>query len=94
MNYNRQVGVTRDRRARDALWRPPGSTFGRRRCRDAAHEGDDRALFAVLEVRIEPVRLVDGIELVLGARHPGDVFGEVPIGSGPSGISCPALCGG
>ncbi len=45
----------------------------------AAHEGDERALFALLEGRIEPVRLVDGIERVLGERHPGDVFGEVPI---------------
>ena len=45
----------------------------------AAHEGAERALFAVLEGRIEPVRLVDGIERVLGERHPGDVFGEVPI---------------
>ena len=48
----------------------------------AAHEGDERALFAVLEGRIEPVRLVDGIERVLGERHPGDVFGEVPIALG------------
>src|SRR5436305_12555539 len=45
----------------------------------AAHEGDERALFAVLEGRIEPVRLVDGIERVLGERGVGDVFGEVPI---------------
>ena len=45
----------------------------------AAHEGAERALFAVLEGRIEPVRLVDGIERVLGERQPGDVFGEVPI---------------
>jgi thioredoxin reductase (NADPH) len=45
----------------------------------AAHEGDERALFAVLEGRIEPVKLVDGIDRVLGERHPGDVFGEVPI---------------
>ena len=45
----------------------------------AAHEGGERALFAVLEGRIEPVRLVDGIERVLGERQPGDVFGEVPI---------------
>jgi thioredoxin reductase (NADPH) len=45
----------------------------------AAHEGEERALFAVLEGRIEPVRLVDGIERVVGARQPGDVFGEVPI---------------
>jgi thioredoxin reductase (NADPH) len=45
----------------------------------AAHEGDERALFAVLEGRIEPVKLVDGIERVVGVRHPGDLFGEVPI---------------
>ncbi len=45
----------------------------------AAHEGADRALFAVLEGRIEPVSLVDGIERVLGERLEGDIFGEVPI---------------
>jgi thioredoxin reductase (NADPH) len=45
----------------------------------AAHEGEERALFAVLEGRIEPVKLVDGIERVVGERHPGDLFGEVPI---------------
>ena len=48
----------------------------------AADEGADRALFAVLEGRIEPTRLVDGIERALGVRHPGDVFGEVPIALG------------
>ena len=48
----------------------------------AAHEGADRALFAVLEGRIEPSRLVDGIERVLGERHPGEIFGEVPIALG------------
>ena len=45
----------------------------------AAHEGEERALFALLEGRIEPVKLVDGIERVVGVRHPGDIFGEVPI---------------
>jgi thioredoxin reductase (NADPH) len=45
----------------------------------AAHEGGERALFAVLEGRIEPVKTVDGIERVVGAREQGDVFGEVPI---------------
>jgi thioredoxin reductase (NADPH) len=48
----------------------------------AAPEGAERALFAVLEGRIEPTRLVDGIERVLGERLPGDVFGEVPIALG------------
>ena len=48
----------------------------------AAHEGGERALFAVLEGRIEAVKLVDGIERVVGERRPGDVFGEVPIALG------------
>jgi thioredoxin reductase (NADPH) len=48
----------------------------------AAHEGAERALFAVLEGRIEPTRLVDGIERVLGERRPGEIFGEVPIALG------------
>jgi thioredoxin reductase (NADPH) len=33
----------------------------------------------VLEGRIEPIKLVDGIERVVGERHPGEIFGEVPI---------------
>jgi thioredoxin reductase (NADPH) len=45
----------------------------------AAYEGDERALYAVLEGRIEAVKLIDGIERVLGERYPGHVFGEVPI---------------
>jgi thioredoxin reductase (NADPH) len=45
----------------------------------AANEGDDRALFAVLDGLIEPVKSIDGIEKVLGERHVGDIFGEVPI---------------
>jgi thioredoxin reductase (NADPH) len=45
----------------------------------AAHEGDERALFALLAGRIEATKLVDGIERLLGERHVGDVFGEVPI---------------
>ena len=48
----------------------------------AAHEGSERALFAVLDGRIEPVKSVDGIERVVGVRHPGDIFGEVPIALG------------
>src|SRR5918995_174307 len=45
----------------------------------AAHEGADRALFAVLGGRIEAVKLVDGIPRVVGERQVGDLFGEVPI---------------
>jgi thioredoxin reductase (NADPH) len=46
---------------------------------NAADEGGERALFAVLDGRIEAVKLIDGIERVVGERHPGDLFGEVPI---------------
>jgi thioredoxin reductase (NADPH) len=45
----------------------------------AANPGDERALFALLEGRIEAVKIEDGIETVVGERSPGDVFGEVPI---------------
>ena len=45
----------------------------------AAHDGDERALFALLAGRIEAVKVVDGIERVVGERLPGDIFGEVPI---------------
>src|SRR3954452_20369786 len=45
----------------------------------AAQEGDERALFALLEGSIEAVRTVDGVERVVGTRQPGDIFGEVPI---------------
>src|SRR5215213_5573905 len=48
----------------------------------SAGEGSEGALFAVLDGRIEPVKLVDGIERVVGARNPGDIFGEVPIALG------------
>ena len=45
----------------------------------AVHEGDERALFVVLSGRIEVTKLIDGIERVIGARAPGQLFGEVPI---------------
>ncbi|HET8741748.1 MAG TPA: FAD-dependent oxidoreductase [Gaiella sp.] len=45
----------------------------------AAHEGGERALFAVLEGSIEAVKLVDGVERVVGEREVGDIFGEVPV---------------
>lgn len=50
-----------------------------RRGEYAAHEGDDRALFAVLEGRIEPVKTTDGVERVVGQRLRGEIFGEFPI---------------
>jgi thioredoxin reductase (NADPH) len=45
----------------------------------AVSEGDKRALFVVLDGHVEVVKLFDGVPRVLGHRHPGDVFGEVPI---------------
>jgi thioredoxin reductase (NADPH) len=48
----------------------------------AVAEGSERALFAVLEGRIEAVRLIDGVETIVGVRNPGDLFGEVSIALG------------
>jgi thioredoxin reductase (NADPH) len=45
----------------------------------AAPQGSEAALFAVLDGRIEPVQRADGVERVVGVRHPGEIFGEVPI---------------
>ena len=45
----------------------------------AAHPAAERALFGLLDGRIEAVQVVDGIERIVGSRSPGDVFGEVPI---------------
>jgi thioredoxin reductase (NADPH) len=59
----------------------------------AVHEEDERALFVVLQGRIEVVKLVDGIARVLGERLPGAIFGEVPITLGssfPSGFRAAA----
>jgi thioredoxin reductase (NADPH) len=48
----------------------------------AVQEGEERALFALLEGQIEAVKTVDGVERVVGKREPGDIFGEVPIALG------------
>ncbi len=48
----------------------------------AALEGDEGALFAVLDGRIEAVKVVDGIDRIVGERQPGEIFGEVPIALG------------
>jgi thioredoxin reductase (NADPH) len=48
----------------------------------AVNEGDEAALFAVLHGRLEVVRVIDGVERVIGERLPGDIFGEVPIALG------------
>jgi thioredoxin reductase (NADPH) len=44
------------------------------------HEGETRrALFVLLEGRIEVTKFVDGAERVVGAREPGESFGELPL---------------
>jgi len=53
------------------------------------HEDDERALFGVIEGRMEVVSVVDGVERVIGERRPGDVFGEMSIALGmrhPAGL--------
>ena len=60
----------------DSRGQPPASACGRastRRTREAI------ARCSPCEGRIEAVKLVDGIERVVGERQPGDLFGEVPI---------------
>ena len=55
----------------------------------AVHEGDERALFGVLEGRMEVVSVADGVERLIGERRPGDVFGEMSIALGmrhPAGL--------
>ena len=48
----------------------------------AVHEGEERALFAVLAGKIEVTKRIDGIERTIGWRSPGKIFGEVPIALG------------
>jgi len=48
----------------------------------AVHAQDKRALFAVLEGRLETVNTVDGILRVVGGSGPGELVGEVPIALG------------
>ncbi len=48
----------------------------------AVHEGEERALFVVLSGKIEVTKSFDGIERTIGARAPGQIFGEVPLALG------------
>jgi len=61
----------------------------------AAYEGSERALFGLLEGRIEAVKRVDGVDKVVGERRPGDIFGEVPVTLGtvfPAGFRAAEPC--
>lgn len=44
-----------------------------------AHEGDERALFVVIEGRAQITKVINGEERVIGTRTPGQFFGEVPM---------------
>jgi len=48
----------------------------------AVHEGEERALFAVLAGKIEVTKRFDGVERTIGRRGVGQIFGEVPIALG------------
>jgi thioredoxin reductase (NADPH) len=50
----------------------------------AVHEGEEPALFAVLEGQMETVKLLDGETTAVGVRSPGEVFGEVSLTLGTS----------
>jgi thioredoxin reductase (NADPH) len=45
----------------------------------AVHEGDERALFVILEGKIEVTKVIDGVERRIGWRAPPQFFGEVPM---------------
>lgn len=44
-----------------------------------AHEGDERALFVVIDGLAEITKVVNGEERAVGIRKPGQFFGEVPM---------------
>jgi len=44
------------------------------------HEGDTtRALFVLVEGRLEVTKVVQGVERTIGVRPPGETFGELPL---------------
>lgn len=55
----------------------------------AVHEGDERALFVVVEGLVELTKNVNGVERVIGPRGPGELYGEVPV---MLSMNMPASC--
>ena len=45
----------------------------------AAREGDERALFLVVEGVMELTKDINGVERRVGKRRPGEMYGEVPV---------------
>jgi thioredoxin reductase (NADPH) len=56
----------------------------------AAHEGDERALFVVVDGYIELTKEINGVERFIGGRLPGELYGEVPV---MLSTKLPASCG-
>ncbi|WP_454049532.1 FAD-dependent oxidoreductase [Cellulomonas sp. Marseille-Q8402] len=54
-----------------------------------AHEGDERALFVVVDGLVELTKEVNGTERVIGPRGPGELYGEVPV---MLSMNLPASC--
>ncbi|MEN0130248.1 MAG: FAD-dependent oxidoreductase [Brevundimonas sp.] len=55
----------------------------------AVHEGDERALFVVVEGLVHLTKEVNGVERVIGPRGPGELYGEVPV---MLSMNMPAAC--
>jgi thioredoxin reductase (NADPH) len=54
-------------------------------------EGDERALFVIIEGMTELTKVINGVERVVATRAPGELFGEVPMMlSTPFPASCRA----
>ncbi|NHC46451.1 FAD-dependent oxidoreductase [Motilibacter aurantiacus] len=54
-----------------------------------AHEGDERALFVVVEGEVNLIKEINGVERVIGPRGPGELYGEVPV---MLNMNLPASC--
>lgn len=58
-------------RSVEDIWLVPGEY--------AAHEGEARALFAMVEGKAELTKFINGVESVIAIRLPGELAGEIPI---------------
>ncbi|MGD8167065.1 FAD-dependent oxidoreductase [Herbiconiux sp. P16] len=56
----------------------------------AAHEGDEQALFVVVDGYVELTKEINGVERFIGGRLPGELYGEVPV---MLSTKLPASCG-
>lgn len=54
-----------------------------------AQEGDERALFVVVEGLVHLMKEINGVDRVIGPRGPGELYGEVPM---MLSMNLPAAC--